>query len=121
MIDGTFIQKIHLKDFSSEEDSYPFILPVVKQMEMIEFHKHVTFFVGENGSGKSTILESIAVAAGFNPDGGNISTMFSTVNSVSNLHNYLRLIRRYRRPKDGFFLRAESFFNYATFMDNIMV
>jgi predicted ATPase len=73
--------------------------------------------VGENGSGKSTLLESIAVAAGFNPEGGSMNFRFATRSSESSLGSALRLVRSTRRPRTGFFLRAESFFLAADIGD----
>jgi predicted ATPase len=80
----------------------------------MNFHPDVTFFVGENGSGKSTVLEAIAVALGFGPEGGTKNVRFQTTEAVSSLHSFLRLARSYKKPADGCFLRAESFFNVAT-------
>ncbi len=60
------------------------------------------------------MLEAIAAAWGFNPEGGTVNFRFSTRASHSELHTHLRLVKSTRRPKDGFFLRAESFFNVAT-------
>ncbi len=98
---------------------YPFCLPVVRNLTMIEFHPAVTFIVGENGTGKSTLLEAIAVASGFNPEGGTRNFGFSTRASHSPLHGVLALARGLRRPRDGFFLRAESFFNVATEIERL--
>jgi len=95
-------------------DTYPFFLPAIRKLERIEFHPKVTFIIGENGSGKSTLLEAIAVNWGFNPEGGSKNFRFSTRASHSELWNCLRLAKGLRRPRDGFFLRAESFFNVAT-------
>ncbi|MQR02305.1 AAA family ATPase [Glaciimonas soli] len=95
-------------------DTYPFSIPAVRELEQIDFHADVTFLVGENGAGKSTLLEAIAVAWGFNAEGGNQNNAFSTANAHSDLHSYLRTVKSYRRPKTGYFLRAESFFNVAT-------
>ncbi|MCR5235309.1 MAG: AAA family ATPase [Lachnospiraceae bacterium] len=80
----------------------------------LRFHKPITFFVGENGSGKSTMLEAIAVAYGFNPEGGTKNYSFSTYDSHSELCNAMRLIRGYNKPGWGYFLRAESFYNVAS-------
>ncbi|MHA6493683.1 AAA family ATPase [Pseudomonas borbori] len=99
--------------------AYPYCIPAVRQMGRLEFHPDVTFFVGENGSGKSTILEAIALALGFSPEGGTKNFQLQTVQSVSALHRDLRLTRSYAKPKDGYFLRAESFFNVATYMDEV--
>ena len=93
---------------------YPLAIPAIRHLERLDFHPQVTFFVGENGSGKSTLLEAIAVAAGFNAEGGSRNFNFATRRSESDLHQHLRLIRGVRRPKTGYFLRAESFFNVAT-------
>lgn len=83
------------------------------------FHPKVTYFVGENGSGKSTLLEAIAVASGFNPEGGTRNFRFSTRSSHSVLSDHIRIAKGVRKPKDGFFLRAESFFNLATEIENL--
>lgn len=79
----------------------------------------VTFFVGENGAGKSTLLEAIAVAAGFNAEGGSRNFSFSTRDTHSELYKYITLSRGFIRPKDGFFLRAESLYNSATYIDEL--
>ncbi|MVU81802.1 AAA family ATPase [Nocardia sp. ET3-3] len=95
-------------------DEYPFSLPVVSGLSELELHPRVTFLVGENGSGKSTLLEAIATNWGFNPEGGTKNFNFSTRGSHSALHDHLRLVKSTDKPRDGFFLRAESFFNVAT-------
>jgi len=97
----------------------PFDLPTVRGLNTLAFHPDVTFLVGENGSGKSTLLEAIAVLWGFNPEGGTINFNFSTRPSHSDLYKYLRVVRSHKRPKDGFFLRAESFFNLATNIEQL--
>jgi predicted ATPase len=102
-------------------DHYPFNLPAVRALESIEFTRPVTYFVGENGSGKSTLIEAIAIKWGFNPEGGSTAFRFSTAASHSELYDYLRLVRAPHRPSDGFFLRAESFFNLATQVDELGV
>lgn len=94
--------------------SYLRNIEAIAHLDTLEFRSPVTFFVGENGSGKSTMLEAIAVAAGFNPEGGTKNYHFSTYDSHSELYNALRLSRGYRRPGHGYFLRAESFYNVAT-------
>jgi predicted ATPase len=97
--------------------SYPFNIPAVKELGNIDFHPNVTFFVGENGSGKSTVMEGLAVALGFGAEGGTKNVQFRTAESISPLHDSLRLARGVPKPRDGYFLRAESFFNVATYMD----
>jgi predicted ATPase len=100
-------------------DEYPFSLPAVRELFELSFHPSVTFLVGENGSGKSTLLEAIAIVAGFNAEGGSRNFAFSTRASHSELHRYLRLTRGYKRPRDGYFLRAESFYNVASQIDHL--
>lgn len=104
-----------------EEGSYLNNIPAVrhlKEMKHLPLHAPVTFLVGENGTGKSTLLEAIAVAAGFNPEGGTKNFSFATRATHSKLHECIRLAR-YGFPRDGFFLRAESFYNMATNIDEM--
>lgn len=79
----------------------------------------MTFFVGENGAGESTVLEALAMGLGFGPEGGTKNVRLRTTESVSPLHEVLRLARGTPKPQDGCFLRAESFFNLATYMDEV--
>lgn len=83
-------------------------------MNTLAFHKPITFFDEENGSGKSTLLEALAVAYGFNPERGTKNYSFSTYDSHSDLCDAVRIAKGVRRPKFGYFLRAESFYNVAT-------
>ena len=97
-------------------------LPVIsnlREMGELRLTKPVTFLVGENGVGKSTLIEGIAVAMGFNPEGGTVNFNFATKESHSNLHEYLTVSRGYKKHKDGFFLRAESFYNVASNIDDM--
>lgn len=97
-------------------------LPVIsnlKKMGELRFTKPVTFLVGENGVGKSTLIEGIAVSMGFNPEGGTVNFNFFTKESHSNLHEYITVSRGYRKQKDGFFLRAESLYNVASNIDDL--
>ncbi len=102
----------------TEPEQYPFSLPAVRALDGLALAP-VTYLVGENGSGKSTVLEAIAVAAGFNAEGGSSNLRFSTRKSESSLNQAIRLVRGARRPRTGFFLRAESFFNVATELENM--
>ena len=108
-----------LRDKVSSFDDYPFSLPAVRNLNNIKLHPSVTFIVGENGTGKSTLLEAVAVAFGFNAEGGTKNFNFTTRRSHSDLHQYIRLAKNYKWPKDGFFLRAESFYNVATNIDEL--
>jgi len=98
-------------------DEYPFNLDPLKNFDRLKLHPKVTYFIGENGSGKSTLLEAIAVALGFNPEGGTKNFNFGTRETHSDLHRHLFVQRGIYRPSDGFFLRAESFYNLATNID----
>ena len=111
-----YITGIRLRDMPQ---GYLANLPAVKHLyrsKELEFTNPVTFFVGENGSGKSTLLEAIAVAAGFNAEGGSRDFVFSTRRTHSDLCDLITPIRTIP-PKDGFFLRAESFYNTASYLD----
>lgn len=102
----------NLDDIDSQ--SYLHKIEPLKNLKSLTFAHQVTFFTGENGSGKSTLLEAIAINYGFNPEGGTKNYSFSTFDSHSKLCDYLTLIKGARRPKIGYFLRAESFYNVAT-------
>lgn len=118
--DRPYLREISLKRDEIENlKVYPFNVASIHKLKRLEFHPDVTFIIGENGCGKSTLLEAIAAAWGFNPEGGTINFRFSTRDSHSELYKYLRLVRSTTRPRDGFFLRAESFFNVATNIDQL--
>jgi len=115
-----FVLQVGLRrDKVPDFESYPFNLPAVRHLEVLELHPKVTFFVGENGSGKSTLLEAVALRCGFNAEGGTRNFHFQTRASHSDLYEYLRVSRGLGRPADGFFLRAESFFNLATEIERL--
>ena len=121
MLSQQFLLSVRLKELPPDS-GYVSQLPVLRhlsQMGELPLPGGVTIFVGENGVGKSTLLEAIAVAAGFNAEGGSMNSMFATVETHSPLHGYLTLVRGTRRPKDGFFLRAESFYNVASNVDEL--
>jgi predicted ATPase len=120
VISTQYLCAVHLKrEEVPSFDEYPFHLPAVRELHTLELHPAVTFLIGENGTGKSTLLEAIAVAWGFNAEGGSRNFRFATRSSHSELHHYLRLHRGARRAHDGYFLRAESFFNVATEIERI--
>ncbi|MEM7133299.1 MAG: AAA family ATPase [Chloroflexota bacterium] len=100
-------------------DHYPFSIPAVHTLETLPFHPNVTFFVGENGSGKSTIIEAIATLMGFGPEGGTKNVRIQSTDDISPLYEYLQPIKNFRTPRDYYFLRAESFYNVATYMDEV--
>lgn len=116
MID--FLPYIRKATFSAQmaplADRHPFTLPAVRCLDQIVFDKDMTILVGEVGSGKSTIMEGIAIAAGFNAEGGSRNFNFSTALAHSDLHKFITLSKSPLRPRDGFFFRAESYFNLAS-------
>jgi len=115
-----YLQKVSLKKSEiSSFDRYPFCIPAIKELDSIKFGKEMTIFVGENGSGKSTLLEAIAVGLGFNAEGGSKNFNFGTRNTHSDLHKFLKFSKSFKQYKDGFFLRAESFYNVATNIDEL--
>jgi len=102
-----------------DPNNYPFNIPAIRYLwktDELPLEKPVTFFVGENGTGKSTLIEAIAVAMGFNGEGGSRDFFFATQRTHSELCDYLT-ISKYVSPKDGFFLRAESFYNTASYLE----
>lgn len=121
MKENLYIREVRISK-EIPHNNYLSRLPVVRRLREIgglQFHKDVTFIVGENGIGKSTLIEGLAVAMGFNPEGGTVNFNFSTKDSHSDLHNYLTVSRGYKRHRDGFFLRAESFYNVASNIDEL--
>jgi predicted ATPase len=114
-----YLREVSLRPGAETRDGYPYDIPAVRGLGRLQLHADVTFFVGENGSGKSTVLEAIALALGYAPEGGTRNVRLETVESVSDLHRSLRLVKSYAKPTDGYFLRAESFFNLATYMDQV--
>jgi predicted ATPase len=119
-VSGSFIRRVRLDEPSTSR--YPFTLPVVQWLSKsdgIELDAGVTFVIGENGAGKSTLVEAIAVAAGFNPEGGSRDFRFATRATESSLGDYLTLSRGIGKPRTGFFLRAESYYNVATEIERL--
>jgi predicted ATPase len=118
-----FVRAVRLNRDRVPEDAwtgYPWALPAVRALAAtIGLHPRVTFLVGANGSGKSTVLEAMAIAAGLNPEGGSSNFAFDTRESHSPLADALTLVRGTRRPKTDFFLRAESVFTAATYLENL--
>jgi predicted ATPase len=98
---------------------YPFSLSVIRNLESLHLKYPVTFLVGENGTGKSTLLEAVAVNYGFNPEGGSKNFNFSTMPTHSQLYKYITLAKGIHRAKDGYFLRAESFYNVSTEIERL--
>lgn len=120
MATAKYISEI-LFDNKLDGNSYLNNLPIIKYLskeKRLLFSSNVTFFVGENGTGKSTLLEAIAVAYGFNAEGGSQNFTFSTNATHSELHEHL-VVGKKGFARDGFFLRAESLYNVATNIDDM--
>ena len=113
-MNNQFIQGVFVDWNKVDENSYLRKIEALRDIDKIEFSKPVTFLVGENGTGKSTLLEAIAIAHGFNPEGGTKNYSLSTRDTHSELCDAIRLSRGYRKERWGYFLRAESFYNVAT-------
>ncbi len=119
-MDRLYIKKV-IFDSPLNINSYLNDLPAVKHLKNhreLVFNKNVTFFVGENGTGKSTLTEAIAVAFGFNAEGGSRNFSFETESSHSELFEHL-ILEKQEFAKDGYFLRAESFYNVASNIDQL--
>ncbi len=117
-----FIRRVEVAEARDGEDrgGYPWTLPAVAALaEGLALDPAVTYVVGENGSGKSTLIEALAIAAGLNSEGGSRNFSYETRASHSELGESLRLVRDGRRPKTDFFLRAESFFTAATYLESL--
>ena len=97
---------------------YPFTIPAVRELGLLVPHPDVTFFVGENGAGKSTVLEAIAVAFGLPAEGGS-RNVHRAQQEVSPLHGVLRLAKGWKRPRHAYFLRAESLFDVFSYLDEL--
>ena len=115
LINAVRLERAEVKNFGK----YPYCVPAIRHLERLEFHPAITFFVGENGTGKSTLLEAIAIQLGFNAEGGHDGLQFQTRDSHSGLYEQLRLERGVGKSLDYFFLRAESFYNVASEVERL--
>lgn len=113
-MNSLFIQEIKIDWDRISPRSYLQNIPALRRIDTLSFDCNVTFFVGENGTGKSTLLEAIAVGYGFNPEGGTLNYRFSTFDDVSELSTALSYRKGFKRPRSNYFFRAESFFNVAS-------
>lgn len=113
-VNNLFIRELDIDWEEIPSSSYLHGIMALARLDTLVFERPVTVFAGDNGTGKSTLLEAIAVASGFNAEGGTRNYRFSTYDDVSELVCAVRLVRGFRRIKVGSFLRAESFFNVAS-------
>jgi predicted ATPase len=102
-----------------ELDRWPATVPAVAQLlrEGLELTDGVTLLVGENGTGKSTIVEAVAMAFGLSPEGGSTHARYSTRKSESDLWRWIRLERSPAAPRWGFFLRAETMHGFYSYLE----
>lgn len=113
-----FLRRITMLSEKVDPSRYPFNIDILRDGLDLDFHSSVTFFVGENGSGKSTLLEAVAKSCGFNVQGGGRDHQVQTDAGDDDLAGALRL-SWLPKATDGFFMRAESFFNFATYIDQV--
>src|SRR3954462_10660101 len=113
-----FLHRVESLPEKFDQTIYPFNIRAFAQGIDLAFRSTVTFFVGENGSGKSTLLEALAECCGFNPEGGNRDHHREVFADGSALAQALRLSWR-PQVTQGFFLRAESFYNFATYIETV--
>lgn len=111
-----YLSRVYIKDQLPKR--FPFNLSFLKKGLDVTLKSNVTFFVGENGIGKSTLLEAIADKCNFNLSGGNRNHNYDFYKTESELSEYLTLSWK-KKTSQGFFMRAESFFNFATYIDEI--
>ena len=116
-MENLFINRVKLNREKVDNNKYPFNIKCLRSFDELKIDNSVTFFYGENGVGKSTLLEAIAINLGLNPEGGSNNMQFSNYDDYSELYKYL-VISKFRVPKTKFFLRAESFFNVASNISN---
>ena len=115
MMNSLFLQEIRLnRQTVPDFEAYPFCISAIRNLHAIRLQKPITFLVGENGSGKSTIIEALAVYFGLSAEGGSRNMVYETYNTTSPLSQYLKITRSGMQPKWKYFLRAESFYTMAT-------
>lgn len=111
-----FLIDVALREERVQPGVHPFDLPLLENGLSLRFTTPVTFLVGENGSGKSTLLEALAWALGYGGQGGARDNSYAEGGEGHALGRALALSWR-QRVTDGFFLRAETFFNFATYLE----
>lgn len=114
-----YLKSLEINKNEIPKDNYIYNLSVIKNLKKIEFKQPITIFVGENGLGKSTLIEAIATKCGFNAEGGSKNFNFSTRQTESDLNKYIKIIKGPYMPRDGYFLRTESLYNMASYIDDV--
>ncbi len=116
-----FIKRIIFeRDKVSDFSKYPFSIPIINNFESLDFHSNVTFLIGENGVGKSTLIEAIALSLGLSSESGTQNFLYKSKDTHSSLNRYLTLHKSGRVPSTKYFLRAESFYNFSTEMQRLV-
>ena len=109
-----FLKKVMMRtDENILREEYPFTIPTIQKFRELEITNSVTFFVGENGTGKSTLLEAIADQCEFNTAGGGRNNYYEVDAAESALGKHLKLSWM-PKATNGFFLRAETFYQFAS-------
>lgn len=114
-----FLKSVTITPPADARNQYPFNIPAFQNLDYLEFHPDVTFIVGENGCGKSTLVEAIAQVLGVGGEGGTGNHYTEDEYGNSSLSQHLRAQRNVRRPKDKYFLRAESFYNIGNYLERL--
>ncbi len=113
-MENRFIREINVDWRQLDKNSYLHQIPAIRSLHNIVFDDNITFFSGENGTGKTTLLQAIAVSFGLNAEGGTANYYFETYHTQSELSTALKIVKGFKRPQSSFYYRAESFFNVAT-------
>jgi len=110
-----------MRDRVEDWKSYPFSVPAISTLDELVLRSRICFFAGENGTGKSTLLEAIAVHYGFGREGGTRNFQNDSTESNHSVDPLVRALRLSfdKRTGAGYFLRAESFFNTVSYMDGL--
>jgi len=110
-----------LRDHIEDWKDYPFSVPAIASLDELIVSSRICFFAGENGTGKSTLLEAIAVHYGFGREGGTRNFMNDSTESNRSVDPLVRVLRLSfnKRTGAGYFLRAESFFNTVSYIDEL--
>lgn len=119
MLKNQYLISCEFQKEKIKSNTYPFNLPILDFVNKISFHKNVTFITWDNWVWKSSLLEAIAIKFWLNPEGGTKNSNFSTKNTHTDLDEIIKLYKWVKYPKDSFFLRSESFYNLATYLDDI--
>lgn len=114
-----YLKSLDIKKREIPKDDYIQNLPLIKNWKKLDFKRPITMLVGENGLGKSTLIEAVAMGWGFNAQGGSINFNFKNRQTESDLNRYIIMVKSPYRPKDGYFFRAESFYNLASIVDDL--